>query len=58
MPDYVMSIGAKKAQAADARMQQGDNFHLRAFPDFLLKNGNVPIELQQWEYLGVAKDPR
>jgi len=53
-----MSIGAKKAQAADARMQQGDNFHLRAFPDFLLKNGNVPIELQQWEYLGVAKDPR
>jgi len=37
---------------ADARMQQGDKFNLRAFHDFLWKNGNVPIALQQWEYLG------
>jgi len=36
---------------ADARMQQGDKFNLRAFHDFLWKNGNVPIALQQWEYL-------
>ena len=35
---------------ADARMQQGDKFNLRAFHDFLWKNGNVPIALQQWEY--------
>jgi hypothetical protein len=37
---------------ADARMQQADKFNLRAFHDFLWKNGNVPIALQQWEYLG------
>jgi hypothetical protein len=44
---------------ADARMQQGDKFNLRAFHDFLWKNGNVPIALQQWEYLGdAAKPPR
>ena len=37
---------------ADARMQQGDKFNLRAFHDFIWKNGNVPIALQEWEYLG------
>src|SRR5881396_1518172 len=39
---------------ADARMQQGDKFNLRAFDDFVWKNGNVPIALQQWELLGDA----
>src|SRR6266705_598073 len=37
---------------AEARMQQGEKFNLRAFHDFVWKNGNVPIVLQQWEYLG------
>ena len=37
---------------AGARMQQGDKFNLRTFHDFLWKNGNVPIALQEWEYLG------
>jgi uncharacterized protein (DUF885 family) len=37
---------------ADVRMQQGEKFNLRAFHDFLWKNGNVPISLQRWEYLG------
>ena len=37
---------------ADARMQQGDKFNLRSFHDFLWKNGNVPIALLEWEYLG------
>jgi uncharacterized protein (DUF885 family) len=37
---------------ADGRMQQGDKFNLRAFHDFVWKNGNVPIALQRWEYLG------
>src|SRR6266513_3220789 len=37
---------------ADARIQQGEKFNLRAFHDFVWKNGNVPIALQQWEYLG------
>jgi uncharacterized protein (DUF885 family) len=36
---------------ADARMQQGDKFNLRMFHDFVWKNGNVPIALQEWEYL-------
>jgi uncharacterized protein (DUF885 family) len=39
---------------ADARMQQGDKFTLRAFHDFVWKNGNVPIALQEREYLGRA----
>jgi uncharacterized protein (DUF885 family) len=38
---------------ADARMRQGDKFNLRAFHDFVWRNGNVPIALQRWEYLGV-----
>ena len=37
---------------AEARMQQGERFNLRAFHDFVWKNGNVPIALQRWEYLG------
>ena len=41
---------------ADARMQQGDKFNLRTFHDFVWKNGNVPIALQQWEYLGRRLD--
>jgi len=41
---------------ADARMQQGDKFNLRAFHDFVWKNGNVPIALQAWEYLEWQKE--
>jgi uncharacterized protein (DUF885 family) len=41
---------------ADARMQQGEKFNLRAFHDFVWKNGNVPIALQEWEFLGDAGD--
>jgi uncharacterized protein (DUF885 family) len=41
---------------ADARMRQGDKFNLRAFHDFVWKNGNVPIALQEWEYLGNPSD--
>ena len=37
---------------AEARLQQGEEFNLRAFHDFVWKNGNVPISLQRWEYLG------
>jgi len=32
-------------------MQQGDKFSLRAFHDFVWKNGNIPIALQRWQYL-------
>ena len=37
---------------AEARLQQGEKFNLDAFHDFVWKNGNVPIALQQREYLG------
>src|ERR1700730_515063 len=41
---------------AEARMQQGEKFSLRAFHDFVWKNGNVPIALQRWEYLGANEE--
>jgi uncharacterized protein DUF885 len=41
---------------AEARMQQGEKFSLRAFHDFVWKNGNVPIALQRWEYSGRANE--
>ncbi len=41
---------------ADARLAQGASFSLRAFHDFVWKNGNVPIALQRWEYLGLKDD--
>jgi uncharacterized protein (DUF885 family) len=40
---------------AEARMQQGEKFNLRAFHDFVWKNGNVPIALLHWEYFGVSQ---
>jgi len=41
---------------AEARLQQGEKFNLRAFHDFVWKNGNVPIALQRWEFLGNFSD--
>jgi len=43
---------------ADAKLEQGDKFSLRDFHDFVWKNGNVPIALQRWEYLGKDDDIR
>jgi len=41
---------------ADARRIQGGAFNLKAFHDFVWKNGNVPIALQRWEYLGIKPE--
>ena len=41
---------------ADARQAQGDKFRLKDFHDFVWKNGNVPIALQHWEYVGTKPD--
>ena len=41
---------------ADARMKKGEQFDLRAFHDFVWKNGNVPLSLQRWELLGDGSD--
>jgi uncharacterized protein (DUF885 family) len=38
---------------ASAQRQKGEAFSLRAFHDLLWQNGNVPITLQRWEYLGL-----
>ena len=40
---------------ADARLKDGF-FNLRKFHDFVWKNGNVPLSLQRWEYLGDASE--
>ena len=37
---------------AEARQRQGAGFDLRAFHDFVWKNGNVPLTLQRFELLG------
>jgi uncharacterized protein (DUF885 family) len=41
---------------ADARRQQGDAFNLQTFHDSLWLNGNIPIALQRWEYLGLKDE--
>lgn len=45
---------------ADARVRAGEKFDIRAFNDFVWRNGNVPIELQRAEWFGespLAKPP-
>jgi len=41
---------------AEARLHQKEQFNLRAFHDYLWKNGNVPIALLRWEYLGSSDE--
>jgi len=41
---------------ADARLNQKEQFNLRAFHDYLWLNGNVPIALLHWEYLGLSDE--
>ena len=41
---------------AGVQRQKGDAFSLRSFHDFLWQNGNVPIALQRWEYLGLKDE--
>lgn len=35
---------------AEARIQQGEKFNVRAFQDFVWKKGSVPTAFQRWEY--------
>ena len=42
----------------DARLKQGAQFSVRSFHDFVWLNGNVPIALQRWEYLGIDDEIR
>ena len=38
------------------RGYQKEKFSLGAFHDYLWKNGNVPIALLRWEYLGLGDE--
>jgi uncharacterized protein (DUF885 family) len=61
-PGQAISYQIGKSQIlqflAAAKLAQGDKFTVRAFHDFLWTNGNVPIALQRWEYLGEKDDVR
>ncbi len=37
----------------EARFKQGERFSLESFHNYLWLNGNVPISLLRWEYLGL-----
>ncbi|MCH7954135.1 MAG: DUF885 domain-containing protein [Candidatus Marinimicrobia bacterium] len=41
---------------SDAKIMKGDEFDLRKFHDYLMLNGNVPIALLRWEYLGLRDE--
>ena len=41
---------------AEVRRQKGAAFDLRAFHDYVLLNGNVPLSLQRWEMLGLRDE--
>ncbi len=61
-PGQAISYQAGKLQItkflADARVQAGDKFDLKAFNDFVWRNGNVPIELQREEWFArVGRQP-
>jgi uncharacterized protein (DUF885 family) len=59
-PGQAISYQIGKSQImnflAEARRKQGDKFELRAFHDYLWLNGNLPIALQRWEYLGLKDE--
>jgi hypothetical protein len=41
---------------ANAKVLFGDNFDLKVFHDYMMVNGNVPIALMRWEYLGLRDE--
>ncbi len=59
-PGQGISYQVGKAQIEaflrDARLLKGTGFHLRDFHDYIAKNGNVPIALLRWEYLGLRDE--
>ena len=59
-PGQAISYQIGKAQIEaflrDARLRKGEGFRLRDFHDYVAKNGNVPIALLRWEYLGLRDE--
>jgi uncharacterized protein (DUF885 family) len=60
MPGQKISYQTGKLQIIrmmeDARLKQGEQFSMRGFHDHVWLNGNVPIALQRWEYLGLEDE--
>jgi uncharacterized protein (DUF885 family) len=40
----------------DARVSQGDKFRVESFHNYVWLNGNLPLVLLRWEYLGLDDD--
>jgi hypothetical protein len=40
----------------DAKILLGEKFDLKDYHDYMMLNGNVPIALQRWEYLGLTDE--
>jgi hypothetical protein len=59
-PGQAISYQVGKVQIlkflADAQRARGAKFNLQEFHDFVWINGNVPIALQRWEYLGMRDE--
>ena len=43
---------------SEAQSKQGAQFSLRDFHDYVWQNGNIPIALLRWEFLGMADEVR
>lgn len=43
---------------SEARSKRGAQFSLRDFHDYVWQNGNIPIALLRWEFLGMADEVR
>lgn len=41
---------------SDAKIKLGNKFNLKDYHDYMMVNGNVPIALQRWEYLGLKDE--
>jgi uncharacterized protein (DUF885 family) len=41
---------------AEAKVIMGEEFNLKHFHDYLMENGNIPIALLRWEYLGLRNE--
>ncbi len=41
---------------SDAKIKFGDKFNLKDYHDYMMVNGNVPISIQRWEYLGLKDE--
>ena len=41
---------------ADAKIKMDNNFIIKDYHDYMMVNGNIPIALQRWEYLGLKDE--